>query len=54
MVLSGFLGPAIRFEVVDYELMSMVIPTSGCDQVTKHWPFHKRKGGRPVPADPRG
>eukprot|EP00913_Durusdinium_trenchii_P011270 g10583.t1 len=39
--------------VVDYELMALPIPTWGCDQVTKHWPFHRRKGGRPMPPDPR-
>lgn len=40
-------------KVVDYELMALPIPSWGCDQVTKHWPFHKRKGGRPMPPDPR-
>lgn len=38
--------------VVDYELMTMKMPASGCDQTTKLWPFHARRGGRPQPSAP--
>lgn len=37
---------------VDYQLMTLPMPRSRCDQTTKLWPFHARRGGRPVPAAP--
>jgi len=40
------------FRRVDYDLMTMKMPTGGCDQTTKLWPFHSRRGGRPQPAGP--
>eukprot|EP00437_Effrenium_voratum_P021603 CAMPEP_0181411144 /NCGR_PEP_ID=MMETSP1110-20121109/7716_1 /TAXON_ID=174948 /ORGANISM="Symbiodinium sp., Strain CCMP421" /LENGTH=268 /DNA_ID=CAMNT_0023533739 /DNA_START=12 /DNA_END=818 /DNA_ORIENTATION=- len=54
--LSDHLGLALTdqdLRVVDFELMTLPMPSSGCNQTTKHWPFHKRRGGRPVPRDPR-
>mmetsp|Transcript_116041 Transcript_116041/g.335113 ORF Transcript_116041/g.335113 Transcript_116041/m.335113 type:complete len:290 (+) Transcript_116041:46-915(+) len=39
---------------VDYELMTLPMPSVGCDPVTKHWHFHKRRGGRPQPHVPSG
>lgn len=39
---------------VDYDLMTLPMPRFGCDQTTKLWPFHGRRGGRPIPRlDPR-
>lgn len=37
---------------VDYALMTLPMPTSGCNQTTKLWPFHSRRGGRPPPEQP--
>ena len=37
---------------VDHELMTMPMPSSGSDPVTKLWPFHARRGGRPQPPAP--
>ena len=29
--------------------MTLPMPSIGCNQTTKLWPFHARRGGRPIP-----
>lgn len=53
--LSEHLGLSLTqrdLKEVDYELMTLQIPQSGCNQTTKLWPFHGRRGGRPIPKQP--
>lgn len=38
--------------LVDYELMTLPMPKGSCNQTTKLWPFHSRRGGRPIPSAP--
>jgi len=40
------------FKKVDYQLMTLPMPAMGCNQTTKLWHFHRRRGGRPVPTEP--
>jgi len=37
------------FQAVDRELMSLPVPRGGCNQTTKFWPHHGRRGGRAAP-----
>eukprot|EP00747_Dinoflagellata_sp_TGD_P049671 gnl/TRDRNA2_/TRDRNA2_146317_c0_seq2.p1 gnl/TRDRNA2_/TRDRNA2_146317_c0~~gnl/TRDRNA2_/TRDRNA2_146317_c0_seq2.p1 ORF type:complete len:190 (-),score=18.14 gnl/TRDRNA2_/TRDRNA2_146317_c0_seq2:22-591(-) len=37
------------FRAVDMELMTLPVPTGSCNQTTKLWPHHARRGGRPPP-----
>lgn len=35
------------YRAIDHELMSLPVPSGFCNQTTKFWPHHARRGGRP-------